>query len=69
MPENICRLCGERSGPLESVSLCSTWYLVHTVDQHWDMLEILRQAIPEIRAAALGLAAARGWTRDTTPTS
>lgn len=59
----ICRLCG-KSKTLASEVESTSWYLIHAVKTHWDMLEKLRDASPEMVAIAIGIASAKGWFKD-----
>lgn len=59
----ICRHCSEEN-TLQSVSMTAAWYLLHSVKEHWEMVELLRSATPETIAAAIAAASADGWLED-----
>ena len=58
-----CRLCGE-GDTLQSVAMTAAWYLLHSVRQHWDMVQTLHSAEDGMVASAIASASASGWLDD-----
>ena len=55
-----CREC-PATATLPGVPDVASWYLIHAVKTHWDIIEKLRDADDATLAAAIGSAAAKGW--------
>lgn len=58
-----CRLCGTKQESAQVQALVS-WYLVHSVKQHWAEINMLHDADPELIAGAIASAEAEGWIGD-----
>jgi hypothetical protein len=58
-----CRLCG-KGETLGSVPALASWYLIHAVQEHWDLIEVVHEATPDMVGAALMMAAGAGWLED-----
>lgn len=61
-----CRTCGAAE-TCKSISLAAAWYLLHTVREHWDLIQQLHDADDQTVAAAIGLGTLRGWHQDIRP--